>query len=529
MAKKVALFAVVLMALLASCSNVGGPAVNLNINLGNEPPNLDQHTTTDTISIQMLSLVVEGLVRYDDKGGYMPGMAEKWEVSPDGTVYTFTLRKGAQWSNGDPVKAEDFVYGLRRALDPATASEYAYILYPIKNAQAVNEGTLPVDQVGVKADGNKVIYTLERPTPYILSILNFPTAMPGNQAFIEAQGAEYASEADKHLFNGPYTIKEWLHSDKIVLAKNPKYWNAKNIKLDTITGYMIADSNTSITMFFNKELDMIGVPGTRLKDFADKGYATPTYSDGAVFYLEFNTLDPVLANAKIRKALSFAVDRAAFTKNVLMDQSMPAMSIVAPYISSGAGSIYRDVVPQYFNDHDVAAAKAMLAEGMQELGLTALPSFSMISDDGDRAKSMAAAIQDMVRTALGVDFTVDPMPFKARLQKMTDKDFQIVFAGWGPDYNDPMTFLDMWTTGNGNNHTSYASAAFDDLILKATNETDLAKRLEILKSAEKMLMDDMPIAPVYFRMRNWAHQENISGVVRRNVGPDPDLYWTVKK
>jgi len=527
MIRKMLVLATVAMAVLA-VSAFAAP-VNYNINFGQEPPSLDQHTTTDTLSGQILSLVMEGLVRYGKDGGFIKGMADKYEVSKDGLTYTFTLRKGITWSNGDPVTAADFVYGIKRAINPDTASEYAYILYDIKNAQEANEGKVGLDQLGVKAEGNKVIFTLKGPVPYFLSILCFPTALPGNEKFITAKGADYASDVENLLFNGPYTITTWKHSDKMILTKNPKYWDAKGRMIDTITGFMISDSGTAITMFLNKELDQVGVPGPRIQELTDKGYPVMDFSDSSVWYLELNVTDPVFKNVKIRKALALSLDRASFVKNVVKNNSMVAMSFVSPYIN-GAKKYFRDEVPNtYFKDNDPVGAKALLAEGMKELGLSKIPSFSMICDDTDRAKIIAASIQDMEMKNLGVEFVLEPMPFKARLQKMTSKDFQMVFAGWGADYNDPMTYMDLWITDGGNNHTSYSSAAYDGLIAKAKAEPNPAKRMQYLVDAEKLLMADMPIVPVYYRMQSWVKQTNISGVIRRAVGPDPDLYWAVKK
>lgn len=507
----------------------GFAASNLNINLGNEPPEMDPQIATDTIAIQLLNQVYEGLVRYDNKGGYMGGMAESWKVSTDGKTYTFTLRKGIKWSNGDPVTAADFEYGMKRGLDPKTASQYAYILFDVKNAEKANAGDVSLEDVGVKAVGNTVVYTLERPLPYFLSILSFPTAYPCNKKFFDSLGGKgYGADADKLVYNGPWIIKEWKHNDKMVLAKNPSYWNAAAIKLDTVTGYMIADSNTAINMFFNKELDMIGIPGTRLQDFKDKNYKVNTYSDGATFYLEFNTVDAIMANANIRKALSYAVNRQSFVKNVLMDDSLPALGYVVP-ILPGAKDTFRKEVGDLIKDNDPTSAKKFLAAGLKELGLSELPQISMSIDDGDRPKAQAAAIQDMWKTNLGIDVVVEQMPFKARLQKMTDKDFQIVFAGWGPDYNDPMTFIDVFLSGGGNNHTSFANTDFDTLVQNAKAEPNAAKRMKFMQDAERLLLEQMPIAPIYFRYRYWTLQDGIAGVVRRAVGGDPDLYWTTKK
>lgn len=504
------------------------PLKVLNFNVGSEPPELDPQISTDTTSFMILNMTIEGLVRYDQKGALTAGGAVFWTLSPDGLTYTFTLRPDARWSNGTAVTAADYVFGLKRALDPATASQYAYILYDIKNAVAVNEGKLPVDQLGVKAIGTgKVEITLERPTAYFLSIMAFGTALPCNEAFFNAHSANYGSEADALIFNGPYVIKEWKHEDRILLAKNPNYWNAAKINLDALNGYIITDNATAKVKFFNKELDIIGVPGVDFKEYQDRGFTLSDYSDGACFYLEFNTTDPLMANAKIRRAFSYAIDRVAYIRDVMKDHSAPALAYVVP-ILPGKGVSFRAEVGDLLKDNSPIEAKVLLAQGLAEVGIVN-PKFTIIMDESDLNKIRGAALQDMWKRNLGINVELQLMPFKARLQKMTDKDFQIVFAGWGPDYNDPMTFLDVFLSGGGNNHTYYASKDFDALINAAKVELNAAKRMDLMYQAEKMLMADMPIAPVYFRQRTWTAQAGVTGIVRRAIGGDPDFYWADKQ
>jgi oligopeptide transport system substrate-binding protein len=521
----------VLATSFAGCGTTAGGAKGgtLNINLGGEPPEMDPQLSTDTNSFMLLNAIMEGLVRYDKDGGIMAGAADKWEVSADGLTYTFTIRKNNKWSNGDPVTAEDFVFGLQRALDPATASQYAYILYDIKNAMGVNDGSMTIDQLGVRADGDKVIIEVERPTPYFLSIMAFGTSMPANKKFFEENKENYGAEASSLLYNGPFIMKEWVHEDHILLEKNPNYWNKNAIALDQVMVYMIADSATSKVKFFNKELDITGVAGVDFAEFESKGYTLMDYPDGATFYLEFNTTDPLMSNKKIRQAFSFALDRGAYITQVMKDRSAPALAYVNPTMP-GKEKSFREELGDLIKDNAPEEAKKLLDEGLAEVGVAlADAKFSMILDEGDLNKTRGAALQDMWKRNLGVDVTIEQMPFKSRLQKMTDKDFQMVFAGWGPDYNDPMTFLDVFLTGGGNNHTYYSSEAFDKLINDAKVEVDEGKRMDMLYEAEKILLEDMPIAPVYFRQRTWTHQEGIEGVVRRAIGGDPDLYWTTKK
>lgn len=511
----------------------------LNFVLSSEPPELDPQITTDATSITVLNAAMEGLVRVDKDNTFMPGMAESWTISDDKTVYTFKIRSDAKWSNGEALTADDCAYGIIRALNPATASQYAYILYDIKGAAELNSlDTAAADfdakykealaNLGVKAEGNTVTITLAQPAPYFLGILAFPTALPCNEKFASATEG-YGAEANKLLYNGPWVISEWVHDDKVVFTKNENYWNKDNIALDTMNGYVILDSNAALTMFYNGDLDLVGVPGAKTAEVKSKGYEISQFSDGGSFYLEFNTTDKLLSNAKIRQAISAALDRQTFITGVVKNNSLPATGFVPNGTKGLDGEDFREKNGTLIVDNDTETAKKLFAEGLAELGITAADAkLSMICDDTDTGKLYAAAVQDMLKKNLDIEITIDSVPFKTRIQKMRDKDFQIVFAGWSPDYNDAMTYIDMFTTGNGNNHTSYASAEYDKLIFAAKKEADANKRIELMYAAEKLLMQDMPIAPVYFRYRDWTAKEGINGVVRRAIGADLDLYWTTK-
>jgi len=342
------------------------PGNELRMNLGDEPPELDPQLTTDTISMQVINSMMEGLYRYGNDGKMIPGMATSYTMSADGKKYTFTLREGAKWSNGDPVTADDFLFAIQRAADPETASQYSYILYDIKGFQEINEGKAEMSTLGVKVEDGKLVVELDNPIPYFISLTAFATMMPCNRAFFEANEADYGAEAGKLLYNGPWKITEWAHASKLVMEKNEDYWNKSNIKLNKITGYMIADSNTSVNMFYNKELDLVGVPGTKRQEFKDKGYTIEHYSDGACFYLEFNLTDPIMKNDKIRTALSYAIDRVSYCKDVLANDSLPALAYVVPGLP-GLTKDFRAEVGDLLLDNQTTEAKKLYAEGEKEV------------------------------------------------------------------------------------------------------------------------------------------------------------------
>jgi oligopeptide transport system substrate-binding protein len=485
-------------------------------NMGTEPPQLNTAKTTDTVSFDIIRHTMEGLTRRDAKDNVVAGMAEKWEVSADGLVYTFHLRN-AKWSNGDAVTANDFAFAFKTLLDPATAADYAYFAYPIKNAAKFNGKEAAASDLGIKViDAKTLEITLEYPTGYFLDTLAFGVMMPINEKFYTEVGADnYGMEADKLIYNGAYVISNWEHEVSVTLTKNDKYYNAKAIKITEIKGEMIKDAQAAFTSFLNGDLDMVGLADMNfVKQAKDQGFTPGQYADGATFYLEFNLAQKDLQNQKIRTAITYAINRKDFCEKILKNNSKPALSFTTPAIrnADGTGS-FKDSVGDILKDDNSAEAKTLYAEGMAELGVTSI-SLSMICDDTDRAIMYANAMSTYLKENLGIDLKVESMPFKSRLQRMSDKDFSVVFAGWGPDYNDPMTFLDMFETGNGNNHTSYSSTAYDALLAKARTTIADKDRYAIYIDMEKLLMKDLPIAPVYFRIRDFVTKNELKGVVR---------------
>jgi len=344
---------------------------DINLNLTTEPPQMDPQLTDDAVSMQVINGVFEGLTRMDKNGEAMPGIAEKWEVSDDGMVWTFHLRD-AKWSNGDPVTAQDFEYAWKRALNPNTGAVYAYIMYPIKNAEAYNNGKITdPEQLGIKALDEKTLeVTLELPTPYFDTLTSFATYMPLNQKYYESIKDKYASEAQNMIYNGPWTISEWTHESKMVLKKNPMYWNADAIKLNTINYVMINDNTTSVNMFLSGQLDMTGLRGDQREQLKNEGYELFNFSDGSSWYLMFNTKDPIMQNEKIRKALTYALDRNLYVKNVLMNDSKPALGYVPDVMPGKEGpGTFRKENGDLIKDNNQEEAKQLLIEGIKELGL----------------------------------------------------------------------------------------------------------------------------------------------------------------
>lgn len=509
----------------------------LNINLGEEPPQMDPQKSTDTVSFILLNATLEGLVRLDPKGNVVKGsgLAADWTVSPDGLKYTFKLRD-AKWGSGNPITAQDFEFAWKRALDPRTASEYAYQLYYIKGGEALNSIDVKapdaeakikkaMDEVGVKAIDDKTLeVTLEKPTPYFLSLTSFITYLPIEKKFYEQVGDKYGSDADKLSYSGPFRVKEWVHESKIVLEKNPNYWDAKNVKLQQINMAMVKESTTAINMFEAGDLDVVGIPGEFIPVYKQKG-TLQTLAQAVTWYIEFNTKNPVFKNQKIRQAFSMAVDRQAFVDNVLKNGSLAATSFTPPTLPGLDGPFQKMVGDQISPKANPDEAKKLLAEGMKELGITKLPKLTFLAGDSDIAKKYSQALQEFWKTNLGVEVALENVAFKVRLQKMTKGDYDFVFAGWGGDYNDPMTFVDMWVTGGGNNNSFWSNKDYDKYVETAKSTADQKVRMEAMKNAELILLKELPIAPLYWPARNFVEKPYVKGIARYPVGADTEFKW----
>lgn len=507
----------------------GTPEENgITFNISSEPPEMFTVTTTDTTSFTIIRHVIENLVMLDADDNVIPGVATDWTVSDDGLTYNFKLREGMTWSNGEPVTAHDFVFGWKSLLNPDFAAPYAYFGYVFKNGQAYYEGTATEDQLGFKAlNDYELEIVLENPTAYFTAQLAFGVFAPLNEKAYNEFGDTYGTDADKMVYNGAFNMTSWEHESKIVLEKNPNYWNADAVQVEKLTAVMINDTNAALNAFKAGEVDVIGLNGEQAELMKSENYPVNTYDDGACFYLEYNLNETALANKNLRKALTYAIDRQAFVDAILKNSSKPAVGFT-PFAVNGLNDKFPNEVGPSLSTVDVEKAKEHYALALEELGVDSV-NLTMIADDSDTAVKNAAFVQEQLRVNLGIDLKVENMPFKSRLDRMENKDFSIVFAGWGPDYNDPMTFLDLFETGNGNNHTSYTSEAYDELLAKVRTEADPTTRMGYLMDLERLLLDDVPISPVYWRSRDYVASGKIASGVIRTAFQDMNYRYVVLK
>lgn len=505
----------------APADSKSGEGKTLRLNLHSEPPTADPGLAEDSTSGAIVRATFDGLTRIGEDGKPHEAVAEKIDVSDDLKTYTFHLRD-SKWSNGDPVTAKDFEYAWKRVLDPKTASNYAYQLYYIKNAEKANKGEAKLDDVGVKALDDKTLQvTLENPAPFFLELTAFYTYYPVDQKVVE-KDPKWATEAKTHVGNGPFKLESWEHKSKLVLAKNDNYWDKDAVKLAKIDFSMVEDENTELSMFDNGELDWAGkplsdIPTDAMKPLKDNGTLQTSTIAGTYWY-KFNTEKPPFNNVKIRKAFAYAIDRQSIIDNITQGNQKPAMGIVPPSMAVGAPD-------GYFKDNDVEGAKKLLAEGLKELGMTKLPPITISFNTSEGHKKIAEAIQDQWKKAFGIDVKLENKEWKVFIEDLHQGNFQIGRNGWLGDFNDPINFLELYKDKNGgNNDTRWENAKFKDLLNKSALEKDPAKRTQILAEAEKVFMDDMPVAPIYFYTNSWVQNPKVKGVVVTGTG-QVDYKW----
>lgn len=500
------------IAFLAGC----GPArdrADLTFINGAEPESLDPAIITGQPEGRIVHALFEGLCRFDADGRAEPGMAESWDVSEDGRVYTFRLREDARWSDGRPFVADDVVAGWRRTLTPATGSQYNYLLFPIKNAQEFAEGKLDdFSQVGVQAlDSKTVRVELNHATSYFPELCAFPTLHPVRVDRVEMYGDDWVKPGNL-VGNGAYILEDWRINDRIRLRKNPHYWDRENVDLETIDILPIADANVAFNFYASGLADLIMdkglAPPTLLKDLKKRRdfHSAPFL---ATYFLRFNCVRGPFADERVRRAFSMAVDKNLIVEKITRAGEQPAAGFVPPGIAGYEGA---EGLP-----YDPDEARRLLAEAGFPGG-RGFPLVNYLYSKSDLNEAVAIELQSMWREKLGVTVNLSRQEWKVYLNSMSLLDYDIARSSWVGDYPDPNTFLDMFLTGGGNNRTGWSDARYDELIAAAARELDPAKRFAILRDAEELLVREAaPICPLYFFVGIQLYDPEKFGGIRANV------------
>jgi oligopeptide transport system substrate-binding protein len=495
----------------------------LKVHFDVEVASMDPQIATDGTSFEVLAAVTEGLYSIDAAGTPILAMAENVEKSADGLTYTFKLRD-AKWSNGTAVTAGDFVFAWRRLVDPTVASEYAFIaeIAGIKNAAAITAGEVTPDQLGAVAQDDKtLVVTLDVPVPFFESLMAFPSFLPVNEAFFTAAGDSFGTSPETIISNGPFMITAYEPAaTTISLAKSPTYWDASKVALDGIQYQVIKDSQQAMLSYQNGDLNVATLSGEQVEQFQ----ADPEFHNimaGYLWYISPNQKVAGLENANLRKALALSYDKTAIAKNILKDGSIVADFAVPTLLATGPdGKDFRETTGTYLAT-DKAKALEYWKTAQTELGVSELK-YTMIVEDTESATNVAQFIQSEIQTTLpGITIEIQTMPKKTRVERLQQGDFELGLTRWGPDYADPMTYLDMWTTGSPNNYGFWSNADYDAIIESAKKgdlALDLTARWEALKKAETMVMDDAVILPVYQKGDAVMIKAGVEGIEFHSVG-----------
>ena len=484
---------------------------------GAAPKDLDPQIVTGVPESRIMYALFEGLVMADPKTlAPIPGVAESWEVSNNGLTYTFKLNKNAKWHNGDTVTAHDFVYSWMRELSPGLGAEYAYTLFVLKNGEAFNKGEVKdFSQVGVKAiDDHTLKVDLAGPTPYFLKLLSHQSTFPVHKATIEKFGKMETAgtkwtRAGNHVGNGPFQLSDWQLNKVIKVKKYAGYWDAAKVRLNEIHFYAIPSIEVEERTFRAGQLHATYEVGAEKIAYWKKKENSPLRITAylGTYYYRMNVTRPPLDNLKVRKALSMSIDREAITKYVTKAGQIPTYSFVPP--NTGGYNSRHKV------EGNVEKAKKLLAEAGYPEG-KGFPKIEILYNTLELHQSVAEAIQQMWKKNLGINVVLTNQEWKVYLDSQRKLNYYLSRAGWIGDYTDPNTFMDMWVTNGGNNQTGWSNKEYDRLIAQAAVTGDEIQRMELFQQAEKILLEEQPVLPIYTYVKKRLFHPSVKGW-ERNV------------
>jgi oligopeptide transport system substrate-binding protein len=520
--------------------SVGQPAVavppavdtqnnEISIVMDQEPQWLNTVKATDAVSFRILDHITEGLMALDIDNRLVGGVAERWELTDERV--TFWLREDARWSDGAPVTAHDFVFAWRQVADPRNGAEYAFLMRTMTNGEKIIAGDMPPEALGVEAvDDRTLVVHLVAPTAYFLDLVTFISFRPVREDFYLAQGQLYAAETEYMLSNGPFVLTEWVHGASMRMERNPYYWNAANIPLDAINvPYFTRDSNARFNLYMDDKIAMAtGLDISAMKMALQERQKMRSFRDGTVFYLGFNYRDGrPTANRNLRRAMQAVYDVEELTYKVIgVPGNLPAYSLFPSWLTGDDNQQLLAQYPPRKPKLSVERGLEYLRMAKEELGVEEIPPLTMLLGDTPGSNKQGEHFQNLMARTLGLDIRLDRQIFKQRLAKMSAGEYDIVGAGWGPDYNDAMTFADLFTSWNLNNRGRYNSPAYDALILEAQKTVDRQRRNKIFGEIQDLIYEDVIILPQYERGYIYVQDKRIDGVRRSRIGGDPNFNYT---
>lgn len=499
----------------------GGSGGTLNMRNTMEPTSLNTLLATYAYDFTPINAMIECLYRDDENDVPQPAGAETVDISDDKLVYTFHLREDATWSNGDPVVATDYEFAWQQALNPEVASDYAYMLYFIHNAEPYFNGEVEWSEVGVKViDDYTLEVTLDNPLPYATDLFAFPTLAPINQKFYEEVGADkYATDAEYFCCNGMYELTEWSHNSQIVFQKREEYWNADAVGPDEIVYKIITDSQAGLNSYLSREIDYTDLDSGEVVQQAEAaGFEVGVKPARSSYYLIVNTEDEFMSNQNLRLALAYSIDKQALVDTVYQNDNQPMTSFTPPAIMGAAGAdgpsfqeaLLEERGEMYPASGDLEKAQEYLQAALEELGCTVDElNLSIDCADDSLRRNCATFLQEQWRQNLGIEnITVNSMQTKQVSANRQSGDYCMSLGGWSPDYNDASNFLDLWVTDGGNNDSFWSNEEYDNLIAQATAEADEEVRQQYLFDAEEILAAEMPVIPLYWQCQNYSYNKD---------------------
>ncbi|HLR75007.1 MAG TPA: peptide ABC transporter substrate-binding protein [Virgibacillus sp.] len=488
----------------------------LYVNNGTEPTSFDPSIGFDSVSWTPLNNLMEGLTRLDEDSVAVAGTAEDWDISDDGLTYTFYIREDANWSNGDPVVAEDFVHAWKHMLNPDTGSPAAFLAYFIEGGEAYNEGEGSSDDVNVTAVDDKTLeVVLEAPTGFFLDLLTNPAFFPINHKVAE-ETPDWHAEADTFVSNGPFMLESWDHDSEMVFVRNEEYWDAGAVNLDQIHWAMVNDDNTQYQMFESGDLDLGSIP-PELSDELIDGDNVFIGDQGGLEFFRFNVTEEPFQNKKIRQAFAYAINREDIAEYVVKNRVEPAYGFISPGYTTPTGEDFRDINGDLVT-FDPDKAQELLEEGMAEEGYDELPEVVLSYNTSDTHKAVAETMQDMLDDNLGVEVTLENQEWAVFAEAQQNLELQFSRSSFINDYNDPINFLESFITDSYMNRTGFSSDEYDELIEKGKTETDEEKRWEYMYEAEKLLADEMIAMPIRYYNTVSLEADGVTGIIRHPVG-----------
>lgn len=512
-------------------------ADTLKVALTTEPISMDPHVGNDSNTATALMLSLEGLLNVRD-GEIVPGMAESYEVSEDGTVYTFHLRD-AKWQDGKEVTAQDFADTYVRMLTRQDAMDLAYLIYPIKNAAAISEGTMDASELGCKVIDDKTLeITLESAYPFMTTLFASSCMYPIRTDLADSMGNEYGSAADKFVGNGPYILTEWAHNDRMVFEKNPDYWNADEINISRIELVLVADVSTMKNMYDTNDIAFMDITDSSMVSSMESYPGFNYYNAGGTQFLVLShngtseEAAEIIQDHDFIMALSLSIDRQALV-DAMFPTYTPFTGVINPEISDGMGGKWGDnydVTDVYHKTNaDPEKAKELLQGVCDRLGYDSpedMPTFDFFTTTGEQQRTLAEYFQNTWKTTLGIDISVRQLENTQYWENLYSAPYDICRSGWGPDYDDPFTYLDMWDSRGGWNKTGWVGEEYYTLITEANSQSDPKVRNDMFFEAEAILLTEAPIIPLYMARNAYVINEDmISGVTVSSFGARFDFRY----